>query len=62
VFIWEGVTQYVSGDAVSQTLSFVGQSAPGSIIVFTYVLKSIIERRSNIPDADKIMDATLKMN
>jgi methyltransferase (TIGR00027 family) len=60
VFIWEGVTQYISEEAVHQTLSFVGKSAPGSIIVFTYILKSIIERRSDIPDADKMMGAVAK--
>src|SRR5271157_374363 len=60
VFIWEGVTQYISEEAVQQTLAFVGKSAPGSIILFTYVLKSIIERRSDIPDADHMMDTVAK--
>jgi methyltransferase (TIGR00027 family) len=60
VFIWEGVTQYISEEAVRQTLSFVGKSAPGSIILFTYVLRSIIERHSDIPDAGKMMDAVAK--
>ena len=56
IFIWEGVTQYLSEDAVRRTLAVVGRSAPGSVLVFTYVLKSIIERRSNIPGADRMMD------
>ena len=60
VFIWEGVTQYISEEAVRQTLTFVGKSASGSIIVFTYVLKSIIERRSDIPGADYMMDLVAK--
>jgi methyltransferase (TIGR00027 family) len=60
VFIWEGVTQYLSEEDVRQTLTFVGKSAPESIIVFTYVLKSIIERRSDIPGADKMMDVVAK--
>lgn len=62
IFIWEGVTQYISEEAVRQTLAFVGKSAPGSIIVFTYVLKSIIERRSDIPDADHMMDVVAKQS
>ena len=62
VFIWEGVTQYITEKAVSQTLAFVGKSAPGSIIVFTYVLKSIIERRSDIPDADHMMDVVAQQS
>jgi methyltransferase (TIGR00027 family) len=60
VFIWEGVTQYITEEAVRRTLAFAGKSETGSIIVFTYVLKSIIERRSNIPDADKMMDVVAK--
>jgi methyltransferase (TIGR00027 family) len=56
VFIWEGVTQYITAEAVDQTLSFIGKSAPSSSIVFTYVLKSVIERRSDIVGADKMMD------
>jgi methyltransferase (TIGR00027 family) len=62
VFIWEGVTQYISEEAVRQTFAFLGKSAPGGIIVFTYVLKSIIERRSTIPDANHMMDVVAKQS
>jgi methyltransferase (TIGR00027 family) len=62
VFVWEGVTQYISEEAVRRTLAFVGKSAPGSILIFTYVLKSIIERRPNISGADKMMDYMAKNN
>jgi methyltransferase (TIGR00027 family) len=60
IFIWEGVTQYITADAVRRTLAFVGKSAPGSLIVFTYVLKSVIERRSQIPGADRMLDTVAK--
>jgi methyltransferase (TIGR00027 family) len=60
VFVCEGVTQYLSVEAVRWTLAFVGESAPGSILVFTYVLKSIIERRSDVPGTDRIMDRVAK--
>ncbi|MFL5665470.1 MAG: class I SAM-dependent methyltransferase [Ktedonobacteraceae bacterium] len=60
VFVWEGVTQYLSEEAVRRTLAFVGTSAPGSILVFTYVLQSFIERRSDIPGAEKMMDMVAK--
>ena len=62
VYIWEGVTQYLSEEAVRQTLTFIGTSAPGSMLLFTYVLKSVIERRSNLPGADKLMDTVAKQN
>ena len=62
VYIWEGVTQYLSEEAVRQTFSFVGKSTPGSLIMFTYVLKSIIERRSDIPDANHIMEVIAELS
>ena len=43
LFVWEGVTQYLTEAAVRSTLTFVGESAPGSAIVFTYILRSIVE-------------------
>jgi methyltransferase (TIGR00027 family) len=60
VFIWEGVTQYITEEAVQRTLAFVGKSAPGSLIVFTYVLKSLIEHRSDIPDAEHMLETVAK--
>ncbi|HYK87539.1 MAG TPA: hypothetical protein VE398_02130 [Acidobacteriota bacterium] len=54
------INNCISEEAVRQTLSLVGKSAPGSIIVFTYVLKSVIERRSDITDANKVMDTVAK--
>jgi len=49
LFIWEAVTQYISKEAVDNTLKYVAQAATGSRIVFTYVLKSFING-SYIPD------------
>ncbi len=42
LFIWEGVTYYISKEAVKSTLQFVAnQSSPGSSIVFDYLPLSI---------------------
>ena len=54
LFIWEGVTQYISKEANDSTLKYVAQASPGSKIVFTYVLKSFIEGK-NIHDGIKVM-------
>jgi methyltransferase (TIGR00027 family) len=44
LFIWEGVTQYITAEAVDDTLEFVsGVSGAGSAIVFTYVRRGIID-------------------
>jgi len=49
LFIWEGVTQYISREAVDSTLRYIAQASTGSRIVFTYVLESFISGRY-IPD------------
>lgn len=43
LFIWEGVTQYISKQANDNTLRYISQAAPGSKIVFSYILKSFID-------------------
>ena len=43
-FIWEGVTYYISGEAVDSTLRFIAtQSAPGSSVVFDYMPSGVIQ-------------------
>ncbi|GAI73757.1 unnamed protein product, partial [marine sediment metagenome] len=54
LFIWEGVTQYISKEANDSTLKYVAQGAPGSKIVFSYILKSFIDGK-NIHDGIKLM-------
>ena len=36
-FIWEGVTMYISAEAVNSTLAFIAASAPGSSVIFDYM-------------------------
>jgi methyltransferase (TIGR00027 family) len=42
-FIWEGVTQYLTEDAVRATLRALQAAPPGSRLVFTYVRKDFID-------------------
>jgi len=53
-FIWEGVTQYISKEAIDNTLKYVAQAPTGSRIVFTYVLEGFING-SYIPDGLNIL-------
>ena len=47
LFIWEGVTVYMTADAVDETLAFVADnSGEGSSIVFDYVHKSVLDGRT----------------
>jgi len=54
LFIWEGVTQYISKEANNRTLLYVAQAAPGSRIVLTYILKSLIDGKE-IPEGLQLM-------
>jgi methyltransferase (TIGR00027 family) len=58
IFLWEGVTQYLNEENVHQTLSFISRAKPGSMLIFTYVLRDVIERR--LPGSDKLMDRMIK--
>ena len=43
IFIWEGVTQYLTEDAVRATLGALQATPAGSRLVFTYVRKDFID-------------------
>jgi methyltransferase (TIGR00027 family) len=49
LFIWEGVTQYVTKEAVESTLRYISQTKAGSRVVFTYVLQEFIENPESFP-------------
>jgi methyltransferase (TIGR00027 family) len=52
LFIWEGVTYYITAEAVDETLAFVVQnSGDGSSIIFDYAYKSMIDGR--LKEAEK---------
>ena len=42
-FIWEGVTQYLTPEAVRATLGQLSSAAPGSRLVFTYIRQDFID-------------------
>jgi methyltransferase (TIGR00027 family) len=47
LFIWEGVTMYLTSDAVDRTLDFIRCSAmEESIVVFDYVYASVLRREN----------------
>ena len=58
LFIWEGVTQYISKEAIDNTLKYVARAPVGSNIVFTYVLESFING-SYVPDGLNILYKTM---
>jgi methyltransferase (TIGR00027 family) len=54
VFVWEGVTNYLTDDAVDATLATVRTlAAPGSALVFTYVHAGVLDGSETFPEAAK---------
>ncbi len=47
LFLWEGVSMYLSAQAVDRTLAFIREhAAPGSQIVFDYLHASVLRREN----------------
>jgi methyltransferase (TIGR00027 family) len=42
-FVWEGVTQYLTEEAVRKTFDFLAKAASGSRLVFTYVRQDFMD-------------------
>jgi methyltransferase (TIGR00027 family) len=42
-FLWEGVTNYLSPSAVDDVLEYVRSTAPGTLLLFTYVDRRILD-------------------
>jgi methyltransferase (TIGR00027 family) len=43
LFIWEAVTQYLSGAGVRKTMSFLSKAGLGSRLLFTYIRRDFID-------------------
>jgi methyltransferase (TIGR00027 family) len=58
LFIWEGVTPYLTAEAVDETLHFVASnSGPGSSILFNYIIKSVVDGTCQLEGAREIRKA-----
>jgi methyltransferase (TIGR00027 family) len=45
-FVWEGVTQYLTEDAVRATFGYLQSAAAGSRLTFTYVRKDFVDGKN----------------
>ncbi len=58
LFIWEGVTPYLTAKAVDETLQVVAKnSGSGSSIIFNYILKSVVDGTCQLEGAREIRKA-----
>lgn len=62
LFIWEGVTQYISKEANDSILKYVSKAAPGSSIVLTYVRKSYIDGKEIYKGTEGVYKRMCKKN
>jgi methyltransferase (TIGR00027 family) len=53
--IWEGVTNYLTEDAVKNTFAFFSNFAKNSHIIFTYVHKKILDNPSSFLGGEKLL-------
>jgi methyltransferase (TIGR00027 family) len=55
IVVWEGVSQYLSGEAVCGVMRWVGRLAPGSRFTFTYVHEGVLNGSVAFVGADKVI-------
>ena len=58
MFLWEGVTNYLTELAVDNTLRWCSRAAPGSVLIFTYVHRDVLTNPGAFAGADRLF-ATL---
>jgi methyltransferase (TIGR00027 family) len=62
LFLWEGVTMYLSAQAVDSTLSFIRQrAAPGSRVAFDYIYASVLRRENRYYGEQNIFERVSKV-
>lgn len=61
LFIWEGVTTYITAEAADETLAFVANnSGKGSSIIFNYLFKSVVDGTCELEGANKWRKALIQ--
>jgi methyltransferase (TIGR00027 family) len=54
-FVWEGVSNYLSHEAVAATFAFMAGFAPGSYVIFTYVDEKILRYPAAFFGGEKLL-------
>ncbi|MGA8437530.1 MAG: SAM-dependent methyltransferase [Candidatus Sulfotelmatobacter sp.] len=54
LFVWEGVSNYLTEDAVRSTLSFIGSLAPGTGLAFTYVDEAVLHNPTHFAGGSEV--------
>ena len=54
-FIWEGVTNYLTPEAINRALCQMRQTAARSTLIFTYIGRAVLENPARFYGAEKLM-------
>lgn len=54
--IWEGVTNYLTEDAIKSTFGFISKFTKNSYVIFTYVHKEILDNPSSFLGGEKLLE------
>ena len=54
-FVWEGVTNYLPADAVDAVLRQVAETAFGTILLFTYIHRAVLDRPEKFFGAERLL-------
>lgn len=53
--IWEGVTNYLTAEAISNTFSFIARFPKGSCVIFTYVHQQVLDNPDSFLGGKKLL-------
>jgi methyltransferase (TIGR00027 family) len=62
LFIWEGVTNYLTATAVDATLRWCARAAGGSVVIFTYVHRQVLEAPHLFEGTQKLFATLARSN
>jgi methyltransferase (TIGR00027 family) len=55
IVVWEGVSQYLTGEAVCGVMRWAGKLAPGSRFIFTYIHEGVLNGSVAFVGADRVI-------
>lgn len=53
--IWEGVTNYLTADAIDRTFTFISKFPKGSHVIFTYIHKEVLDNPVSFLGGEKLL-------
>jgi methyltransferase (TIGR00027 family) len=61
LFVWEGVSNYLTEDAVRSTLSCIGNSSQGTALAFTYVDRAVLDDPTHFIGGSEVQKAFARL-